>query len=204
MALLIPPGFAQVVFEHDLVGDPETMITTLGVELDSASGANADDIANDMLGAYGASFQGMINSGYVISGVTAYVGQDGPAPLVVTSDAAGFEGDVTGAVLPPNCAVLCRKRTDLAGRRGRGRMYIPGAAEGTVDEVGNLTTVSLTAWQQSADAFYDRLTSAIGARWYPPVVLHRSEGIGTEPAPTPITQFVVERKIATQRRRLRP
>jgi len=43
-----------------------------------------------------------------------------------------------------------------------------------------------------------------GTSAYPPVVLHRSEGAGVEPAPTPILSFQAESKIATQRRRLRP
>jgi hypothetical protein len=36
------------------------------------------------------------------------------------------------------------------------------------------------------------------------VVLHRTEGIGDEPPPTPVLSFLVENKVATQRKRMRP
>jgi len=202
--LIIPPGFLQAHYVLSLVGDAELMITTCGHELDSASGANVDDAANDLFAAFSTTIMDNVNAGYRLEYVACYIGQDAADPLVTISDATPVEGAATGAPLPPNCAQLIRKRTDLGGRRGRGRMYIPGLEEGVVDGVGNITTPAQAIFQADADEWMDKLTTAIGARLYPPVVLHRSEGIGAEPPPTPIVSFVVERKIATQRRRLRP
>jgi hypothetical protein len=83
-------------------------------------------------------------------------------------------------------------------------MYIPGVREGDVDELGNVLSSSLTLWQDQFDGWYEYLTAGVAARLYPPVVLHRSEGIGTEPPPTPVTVYQVDDRVATQRRRLRP
>jgi hypothetical protein len=204
MALIIPPGFAQIVFSLSLEGDSELMVTTLGVELDTGSGANVDDIANDMFTAFNVNIMPMLPTTYWLEFVTAYVGQDGPGPLIVESTSARDNGGASGEAVPPNTAWLVRKRTDLAGRRGRGRMYIPGVLEGSVDRVGVVGDTAQGNWQAALDSFYEDLTSAVGARYYPPVVLHRSEGAGVEPAPTPITTLVIDSKVATQRRRLRP
>lgn len=83
-------------------------------------------------------------------------------------------------------------------------MYLPGINEANVDHAGNINAGNVDFAQTAFDGWYEFLTAGVGARLYPPVVLHRSEGAGVEPAPTPITMFTVESKIATQRRRLRP
>lgn len=204
MALIIPPGFLQAVYEFTLSGDTENMVVTLGHEIDSASGANGLDAADDLWGAFNTHiFQTRGQGAYTFVGVTVYVGNDGP-PSVYTSTEAPVAGPGTSQLLPPNSAYLIRKRTDLAGRRGRGRMYFPGVTEGNVDNVGTLTGAEQSAWTTALEDWYEFLTAGVGARLYPPVVLHRSEGIGEEPAPTPVTSFTIDAKIATQRRRLRP
>lgn len=204
MALIIPPGFAQAVYRHRRSGDTEDMLTTCGHEIDSASGANAEDIANDLANAWIANIVPGYSGPTTFVGCDVYVGQDGPDPLVVTSSVAAVAGPNSNALAPQNCAVLVRKRTDAAGRRGRGRMYIPEVPESSVNDVGTLDSGFVAAVNSRFDAWRDFLVGGVGARLYPPVVLHRSEGIGEEPPPTPITAFVCETRIATQRRRLRP
>lgn len=204
MALIIPPGYLQAVYEFQMTGDPESMVVTCGHEIDSASGANAADAADDLFLSFNAEiFQSLGHNVYSFVGVTAYIGQDGPT-LVVPSTQAATTGPATSVSLPQNSSWLIRKRTDLGGRRGRGRMYLPGIAESNVDHAGNINAGNVTFAQAAFDGWYDFLTGGVGARLYPPVVLHRSEGAGVEPAPTPVTMFTVESKIATQRRRLRP
>jgi hypothetical protein len=203
MTLIIPPGFLHSVIEFACTGDPEPMVTTCGHEIDTASGANNDDAADDLMSAFALAFRANLSSAYSITGCTVYIGNDGPT-IIGTSTAAPVAGQVGVNPYPPNTAFLLRKRTDLAGRRGRGRMYIPGVVEATATANGLLTTVETAQWQTLADDYMDRLTTAVGARLYPPVVLHRSEGIGVEPPPTPILSFVAEQRLATQRRRLRP
>jgi len=204
MSLIIPPGFLHAVYRLKLEGDTEEMVVTCGHEIDTASGANNDDAADDLFGAFSSTFvDDIMPNVYELTGVDVYIGNDGPT-LVYTSTEAPFPGNDPAACIPPNTAYLIRKRTDLAGRRGRGRFYLPGVTEERVDNVGNVLSGTVGSMQTICDAFYSRLTFDAGARFYPPVVLHRSEGIGTEPPPTPITRFVVDGKVATQRRRLRP
>lgn len=204
MALIIPPGYLQAVYVIRLAGDSEDMVVTCGHELDSASGANADDAANDLFIAFkNELIPAFFNAEYSLDNVTVYLGQDGPT-LVNISDQPAEVGGGSFNVQPPNVAYLIRKRTDLGGRRGRGRFYMPCVSESTVDAVGNVSTTAQTNIQTALDDWMTALTDTIGSRLYPPVVLHRSEGIGTEPPPTPITRFTIDSKVATQRRRLRP
>lgn len=204
MSLIIPPGFLQAVYTFQLLDDTEPIVTTLGHEIDTASGASGAQAADDLFVGFATHIMPELNNRYILTGVDAYVGQDGPGPLVYTSTEAPENGGATAAPLPQNCAYLIRKRTDLAGRRGRGRMYIPGCREDQVDPTGLVASGMVTALQTAFDNFYEYLTAAVGGRYYPPVVLHRSEGAGVEPPPTPITTFTAENRIATQRRRLRP
>lgn len=75
-------------------------------------------------------------------------------------------------------------------------MYIPPFwfSEATVDSRGYLTSAAVTAAQTKVDNWFS------GGGWR---VLH-SDGDTAVPVPTPITSFVVQPQIATQRRRLRP
>lgn len=201
MALLIPIGFAHVVFELKMQGDNELMLTTLGVEL--GTGATEATVADDMFLSFANNIMPELSSALELQGVTAYVGNDGP-PLVRVSTEQAVQGGNSAGTVPQNTAYLIRKRTDLAGRRGRGRMYWPGVPEANVDHLGNISPLSLTAWETILDDWHEELTMGQGFRLYPPVVLHRSEGIGTEPPPTPVQRFVMDPRAATQRRRMRP
>ncbi len=83
-------------------------------------------------------------------------------------------------------------------------MYVPGIGEASVDHLGALTTAARNGLQGNVSAFWNDLAGPGALVPLPPVILHRSEGIGVEPVPTPILQFVVDLRIATQRRRMRP
>ncbi len=204
MALIIPPGWLQALYVLTLTGDNEAMIVTCGHKIDDASGATIDQAANDLHTAFSAQIRaGLMQNPYTFSHVVAYIGNDGP-PTVRTSTLAPAAGAGGSSVVPSNTAYLIRKRTDLAGRRGRGRFYLPGVPESVVNEVGDLTPAQQTAGQATVDAWYGLLATAVGARLYPPAVLHRSEGAGIEPLPTLVTKFVMEKRVATQRRRMRP
>lgn len=204
MPLVIPPGYLHAVYVFDLTGDNEAMVTTCGHEIDSSSGASGADSADDLFNSFGANILPGLTDQLYLDHVTTYVGQDGAPPLIYESSQARVQGGATSVGLPQNNAYLVRKRTDLSGRRGRGRFYVPGVVEGGVDHLGNLSGPLQTDRQTEWTAWYDDLTALVAGRLYPPVVLHRSEGIGEEPLPTPITQFIVDGRIATQRRRLRP
>lgn len=190
MSLVIPPGFAQVALRYRLDGDPEEMISTFGVVVDGNGVAEAGAIVS----AHETSFPAAaIASGWTFVGVTLRVGQDGGPPAVVELLEATV-GTAAANGLPNNSAYLIRKSTDVGGRPGRGRMYIPPFViqEGDISQTGFLT-------ESDRSDLSDLMGPVLNAA--PPVLLHDSLSPVTDP--TPITSFSVQPQIATQRRRMR-
>lgn len=204
MPLIIPAGYAQCVVEHIRLGDTEPMLCTFGVELDELPAGGEAGVPDAVMEAWIDSIGSGYNLDTSVTGVTVYVGGGSGGTEVYTSSLSPFTGPNSNALVPQNTAILIRKRTDLAGKRGRGRLYIPEVPEGSVDAVGTLVPADRAAWQARASALLANLTTAEPGWNLPMVVLHRSEGAGVEPPPTPVLNLVVESKVATQRRRLRP
>ena len=103
-----------------------------------------------------------------------------------------------GTFLPPQCSLLIRKVSGFGGRPNRGRTYVPKVlAETDVDDIGSITTSALANFQVRASAFLVRLAVRVPASDM--ILLH------ADPLPIPvvISQFIVDPRIATQRRRLR-
>lgn len=200
MPVIIPVDYVQCNLVFGLNGDSEPMVCTFGLHLAdeaSATPALADAIMNEWAIAWSSG----INLDYSIDEVVLY-GFNGLGPSEVTvSTLAPIQMTGTQTPLPQNCAILVRKRTDLAGRRGRGRMYVPGLSEAAVSPTGVIESEWLAGLQTRADNFLEALQLTVGINDM--VILHRSEGAGTEPAPTPVLSLVVDERIATQRQRLR-
>lgn len=199
MPLVIPPGYAQAVIHMTLAGDPNDHIITLGVDV-----ADTDyvGIANTILSSLSVASgpQDMISNDWEFSRVTLYAGQDGGPPFVAESTGPAITGALTGDTMPPNCAYLVEKLTGLAGRRNKGRLYLPGVPESYADQLGNLSAgvaddIVGAFGEFSAQAFLDN--SIVG--W---VILH-STGESATPAPSPITAWACDPKLGTQRRRMR-
>lgn len=196
MTLIIPPGYAQAAFRWRLTGDLEQMICTLG--FNPLPTEDAPFLATALFAAATSSGSAWAASntctGYAIQGVTVTkMEDDGP---VVAEHNQVINGTATGATLPNNCAILVQKRTALGGRRHRGRMYVPpfNVGETSVNGLGGLPE-SVAEIQTE----YNNLMSAFVAIDLRPVILHSLSGV----LPTPVQQFVVSDRIATQRRRLR-
>lgn len=197
MPLVIPPAHAQLVGSVNLVNDPEPMIMTIGVKLESV-------LTQVELDTQSANFKIMLeeflSANYRWNGLTAYVGQDGGPPVTMYS--SNGVGNFAGAYdsFPPNSAFLVHKRTDLAGRRNRGRMYIPGIGQNQVDDQGNVLAAQITSANTVLAQWMGTLFS--GGVFDGPVILHAT-GISPTPPPTPITSITLDPRIASQRRRLR-
>jgi hypothetical protein len=202
MALFIPTGFGQATFVMAAAGDPDSYVCTLGVDLSDVGGDN--DAATLALGTAWATWivAGQSNV-LTFTAVELAVGQDGGPPLVVRRN-FGEVGGLSGDFLPQNSAVLVSKNTAQAGRRGRGRNYIPLFVQSSqVDNIGIIETSVVTGLQDQLDSFWTDLhDGAPPLVAVPPVLLHGA-ALGPVDEPTPITSFSVERTIATQRRRLR-
>lgn len=194
MTLVIPVGFAQIAYQFALEGDPEVMISTIGMDLDGVTGlpAGAAGVADE---AFQNAFPAAdFYTAWRYLGVRVLIGQDGGPPVVVELPAS-VDGLQEPGTPPQNCAVLLRKQTGLGGRSGRGRMFLPpfNLAETNVASNGLLDSDYRSDMQAAVNTWMGDFS---------PVLLHDSATPGS-PAPTPITSVVVDQRIATQRRRLR-
>jgi len=192
----IPVGFGQAVFTFKVAGDNEEMLTTLGFATDADTSAERTGVADLFFDAWRDNLTGMHVSTCDLNRVDVYFGTTGGTiPSTSTLPPNGGTGG-TG-MLPPNTSILIRKLTNQAGRKNRGRMYVPGTPESIVDNVGLLGATNETSYNNQLELFRTQVLLAgnvTGLR-----ILH-SDPLD---APTEITGFKVDPKVATQRRRLR-
>lgn len=171
------------------------MLTTLAGEIAATpwSQADTDTLYSEMVGAV----EGLYDSEWTFPQLTVLAGNDGPAlRFVTTGNEAGTRSTVTSP--PPNVAYLLRKNTSFAGRRYRGRMFLPGSSNGGIQQGGILSGAEFTLVDAAAGAL-DNVFQGVGsANLSQPVLLH-SEAPTT---PTPVTSLSAELIVATQRRRL--
>lgn len=204
MSLVIPSGFGQAVYRYTCAGDPEEIVVTLGHDLE---GKSSDQEAVDHLDqTWKASMEDQAPSVYTLVGTTLYIGNGAGNPSnVAISTNPPVTGGGTGTPLPTNCALLVRKQTNLAGRRGKGRFYLPPPSDGLTNAVGVIDGATVTALQGFLDLWYDnlRLPWDIGTTAFPGAFILHATGDSTLPPPTPVAAFVVQGTIATQRQRLR-
>lgn len=102
-------------------------------------------------------------------------------------------GGQTGSPLPGSITSTISWRTGLAGKKYRGRSYMPGYPESQVADDDRLTSALVNLLASAAlELLLDLLAESLGL-----AVFHRSTNTFT-----PITQYVVENIVDNQRRRL--
>lgn len=197
-ALYNPLGFAQVKLIWTLTGDPEPMVVVFGVE--NVPTLTADEVANEVRSAWSTEVPAaQLSSAYTFRGCEAQLGTEvgeGGSVGVATVAVAGTGGL---APLPQNCALLAHKRTSLAGRKHRGRMFLPAGylPEGAVSAVGVIDPANITGFGGLLTAFLANLATAPNE--LPMHVFHSDSGL----PPTAVTTLVMDPVVATQRTRLR-
>lgn len=195
MALTIPPGFGNAAFTFTSSTGTPPFVTTLGVDLGEWSGTFVG-AANQAMSLYAANLGSVTDNDLVLERVSLAVGQDGPGGSV-DSDATPVAMTSSGTFGPVAIGVLARKVTNDIGRRGRGRMFLPGTNLESGTEVdGTLTTAFRTSMQDALDNFYDNWVTGFGTA---PVLFHSSPPTD----PTPITGFAVADLVGIQRGRIR-
>ena len=126
-----------------------------------------------------------------------------------TGDLFSFVAAVTapaaasGGAEAPQVAALVKKSTQFAGRQFRGRFFIPGLIQASVNEAGTLTAGAMTGIQGLVDSNPDSLLQQHATRDVPMVLLHNTPLSGSAPVPSVIDNLFVDPLVATQRRRLR-
>jgi len=191
----VPIGYVDVWMRYLQAGDPEPMYTSLGFEIEEPpfTQANALALSNFLNDCLGPVISGDVNW----TGSLCKVGSDGGDLIYEVST---FDpGGVASAPLPNNCAVLVRKRTEIGGKRGRGRMFIPGVSREGVDGAGMLNTGTKNAWS-AATALIFNANGTANTNVGQPVLFHQTPPY----EPSVIVSLSVHPKISTQRRRMRP
>ena len=205
MAVLIPPGYAQVLVGIKHVSAVRSMAVTYGVDI-SAAGGNLSDVADTQQAAL-AAVGGLLaetDSSYTYTNIIIRSGSD-PGPGPVFEKSVNLPGGTAGETPPVNTALLVRKVTPFGGRRNRGRFYWPGLVQdASVDELGVVTPARVTSLQSDFNTFRNNLETGLSATEVPTpmVILHDvTEGAVL---PTDVTGLIVQPVMATQRRRMRP
>lgn len=193
--MIIPAGYAQANFRFTGVAVPEGAEITMGLNV-GTFGSTPAAAAQECIDAWQtADMDAMQVVTCTLSSVLVKFGpaETGPSAEVGTNTPGTNPADG----LPPNTAYLIQKQTALGGRAGRGRFFIPAIPENNVAETGLLVPTALANLTTRVNNFY----AALVASDIEPVVLHGP----TSPLvlPTPVTAFVTQAKVATQRRRLR-
>jgi hypothetical protein len=200
MGVRVPAGHTELIFRHRVDGDNEEMLCTIGVSGDGGVGAGYGQAQNnDLADAWAANVMPLLTDQIRFVGLT---GRSGPETAsVVWETQRDVPGTYAGACIPPNCALLIQKRTQLGGKRFRGRMYIPGAPEVQIQANGNLDPVYLAQVVQQMNQLYVALAGVnlVGEL----ALFHKTTPLQDAIPPTQITSLTVAGKIATQRRRLR-
>lgn len=201
-------GQAQVVAVIQLLGDPEPMNVTLGV--DGAVTPNTTTTAvQTMFEEFEANILPNLGGAYTLLRVLWQQATAGGVIEVASSnDPAPFA--LGGTVLPSNCAVLIHKHTAGAGRGRSGRMFWPGVPESAADAGGVL---SEAYFGDMASGVSDLYTSWNAGDELPGLYLNHgpTKDPGSDPPTytppvelqTSITGFSLDPVIATQRRRMR-
>ena len=199
MTLVIPPGYgsAAFIFSSD-IGTPP-LVTTIGVNL-SAAGGDFVGAANSIMATYGAIFSPLTNNALTLDRVTLAVGDDGPGGSV-DSDAPPIPMTSGATFGPVAQCVIARKITNTLGRRGRGRMFLPGTISGgNVDENGNLSAGIITSFTNALNGFVSGLQTGFAVEYAtPPVLLHTVAPV----TPTPIESMVPSSVLGWVRGRIR-
>jgi hypothetical protein len=122
----------------------------------------------------------------------------GPGPS--TEIAVGTAGAIATPGASPAVSFIVKKVTASGGRRNRGRLFVPGVSEASVDGSGVVLPATLALMQTD---WNDALTALATAN-IDMCIAHRYEaGAPVMLSPEPVTSLVVEGLVATQRRRQR-
>lgn len=189
--MIIPIGFGNASLRFAGAALPNGAAVNFGFQ--NTGPITALEAAEAFAASWNATWRARQVNTVLLQDVLVKLGPNATGPSAIAPDGDAGQQSLLGE--PPQVAVLVQKITFFGGRRGRGRVYIPGVREDDVLASGLLDPAQLTLWQSSIDAFEGALTLA-GIQL---VVLHDIETV----SPTPVESLVVSPRVATQRRRNR-
>lgn len=188
--MTIPAGYGQVTFGYTGGPVPTGAVNTLGFR--NLADATPAEAAGAFGESWGQAIVPLLVETITFSSVLVKLGpdEDGPSAMISVDE----DGGVDDGAASPNVSYLIHKNTNLGGRRGRGRMFIPGVAETLVDGAGVVDGPAVSSF----DSAFETLVTAWGVENLPPYLLH--DGLLS---PTIISSLTCDARVATQRRRLR-
>lgn len=192
----IPVDYGQAQAVIQLTGDLEEMTVGMGFQCTPGhvfTQGDADAFSNLFL----PWLRGFSSGSYNYNRTDIVYGQF-PADVAFSSSTGAGVGTGGSGATPQNVAWLVQKRSGLIGRKNRGRCYIPGIQDSSVDETGGITLAIRNARQIASQDFrlaVEALPTFVGLS-----ILH---SLGDATQPTLITALTVDQQVATQRRRLR-
>lgn len=188
--MTIPIGFGQVTHLFTGLNVPTGAACTYGfINTGPLTAIARAELAHD---AWGDTILTSQSDDIILTSTIVKLGPDATGTAAEWNDPRA--GSIVATPAPPNVTFLVRKVTQLGGREGRGRMYIPGIDEVEVDPGGAISSTRRNGMQTQADALMTRL-AANNMEMY---LLHNSAT-----PPTAIDELQVAGRVATQRRRLR-
>lgn len=114
---------------------------------------------------------------------------------------SAVSGTVAGESLPANCALVMSLRTGYTGRSQRGRMFLPGIAESSVE--GNTPDASIRGGLANTLAIVNAALASVSIPFTWVVLSRYTEGaLRAEGVTLPVTSVLVDTRIDSQRRRL--
>lgn len=185
----IPAGACQVLvaWRHTTGAGP--YVATYGVN----TGAGSVAKCNQLMAIWVARWQVGVPNVLRLTDVQMWQGPSGGLSIFQSSSAAST-GTSANTPAPPNCTWVVRKSTAAGGRRGKGRMHLPGVIEANVDSLGQVDAGAMTTYNgRLALLLADHAAAGMA------MTLLHSHGSSI---PTPITGLVVAPKIGTLRKRL--
>lgn len=212
MTVEIPVGFGQFTFRWTQPGGSGEFNVVMGMKPESSVPVGQDLVDRaSLLAADNLNPLRAVNQFYI--GCTLLLRLTGGLFRYDSIVGVGTEASQSGAPMPPQVCVLVKKVTALAGRQFRGRMYLlpPGSSHVTAN-ADSIAPTSVTVVQDAMDAFLLGAGTGDPDEDFSWQLLHGKKKLpgdppgepsGAAPAPTFITGFVAEAKLATQRGRLR-
>lgn len=188
--MIIPAGFAQITHLFGGVAAPTGAAVVYGVS--NTAAGTASDVAGFAHDAFSTTLLPILNDDLTLLTTVCKLGPNATGPSAEHNEPIG--GGNANPAATPAVAYLLHKATGFGGRRGRGRMYLPGVTEANVDFGGEVTggiVVDLTDAANEMLGLWNTADEDI-------VVLH-----GDATAPYPVFSFSADGMVATQRHRQR-
>lgn len=192
--MLIPEGFAQVNWIFGGSAAPTGAEVTLGISINTWVDP-LQDLAQALHGFWEDSVLPLQCSEIALQSTRVKAGPNDTGQMVEYSEPLG--GGSSAEAVSPQVSVLVSKQTVVGGRRGRGRMFVPGTPETDIGSNGTLSVGAIGFLQ----AAFDELHQALDTNNTAAFLLHTETP--SQPAPYFIESFAVQVRVATQRKRMR-